>query len=131
MTEPAVEDRVWAAIGDPTRRKVLDVLLSHGPSSASVVGRELPVTRQAVSKHLATLESAGLVTTTKVGRELRYEIDSEQFEKAIAQLAEVERHWVGRLQRIGSLAEAAQATQAARAAEAAQAAPAAPATASD
>jgi DNA-binding transcriptional ArsR family regulator len=108
MTETTLEDQVWAAIGDPTRRKVLDVLLSLGPSSASVIGRELPVTRQAVSKHLAMLESAGLVTTMKVGRELKYEIDADQFARAVSQLAAVERQWIGRLKHIGAIAEAMQ-----------------------
>ena len=59
-----IDDELWAAIGDPTRRRVLDLLLTGGPGTASGLSRELPVTRQAVAKHLAVLERAGLVSTS-------------------------------------------------------------------
>ena len=106
MTAPApVDDRLWAAIGDPTRRRVLDLLLADGPSTASALGRQLPVTRQAVAKHLTVLEAAGLVAPEPVGREVRYGVDEEQFAKAVAQLAAVGRAWDLRLQRIRAIAE--------------------------
>jgi DNA-binding transcriptional ArsR family regulator len=55
-----IDDELWAAIGDPTRRRVLDLLLTGGPGTASGLSRSLPVTRQAVAKHLTVLERAGL-----------------------------------------------------------------------
>ena len=62
MTPAIAEvDELWAAVGDPTRRRVLDVLLDRGEATATVVAGELPVTRQAVAKHLAVLDRAGLV----------------------------------------------------------------------
>lgn len=101
-----VDDELWAAIGDPTRRRVLDLLLSDGPGTASGLGRELPVTRQAVAKHLAVLERAGLVSAETAGREVRYGVDPEQFARAVAQLAAVGQAWDGRLRRIKAIAEA-------------------------
>jgi DNA-binding transcriptional ArsR family regulator len=101
-----VDDELWAAIGDPTRRRVLDLLLAGGPGTASGLSRELPVTRQAVAKHLAVLERAGLVTAEPSGREVRYGVDPGQFARAVEQLAAVGRAWDGRLRRIKAIAEA-------------------------
>lgn len=101
-----IDDELWAAIGDPTRRRVLDLLLAGGPGTASGLGRELPVTRQAVAKHLAVLERAGLVSPAASGREVRYGVNPEQFARAVAQLAVVGREWDGRLRRIKAIAEA-------------------------
>jgi ArsR family transcriptional regulator, cadmium/lead-responsive transcriptional repressor len=103
---PATDDELWAAIGDPTRRRVLDLLLAEGPGTASGLSRRLPVTRQAVAKHLAVLERTGLVHARPAGREVRYGVDSEQFARAVAQLAAVGRAWDGRLRRIKAIAEA-------------------------
>ena len=75
MTE--IDDELWAAIGDPTRRRVLDLLLAGGPGTASGLSRQLPVTRQAVAKHLAVLERAGLVSPEPTGREVRYDVDEK------------------------------------------------------
>ena len=101
-----IDDELWAAIGDPTRRRVLDLLLTGGPGTASSLSRELPVTRQAVAKHLSVLERAGLVRPEPSGREVRYGVEPEQFARAAAQLAEVGRAWDGRLRRIKAIAEA-------------------------
>jgi DNA-binding transcriptional ArsR family regulator len=101
-----VDDELWAAIGDPTRRRVLDLLLAAGPGTASGLSRNLPVTRQAVSKHLAVLERCGLVRPEPAGREVRYTVDPNQFARACAQVDRVSRAWDGRLQRIKAIAEA-------------------------
>lgn len=101
-----VDDDLWAAIGDPTRRRVLDLLLAGAPGTASSLSRELPVTRQAVAKHLAVLERTGLVRAVPAGREVRYGVNPEQFARAVAQLAEVGQAWDGRLRRIKAIAEA-------------------------
>ena len=116
MTE--IDDELWAAIGDPTRRRVLDLLLAGGPGTASGLSRQLPVTRQAVAKHLAVLERAGLVSPEPAGREVRYDVDEKQFAKAVAQVAAVGQAWDGRLRRIRALAESIQ-----RAADAAKQGP--------
>ncbi len=100
-----IDDDLWAAIGDPTRRRVLDLMLTGGPGTASSISRELPVTRQAVAKHLAVLERSGLVDAAPAGREVRYGVNPDQFARAVAQLAEVGRAWDNRLRRIKAIAE--------------------------
>lgn len=107
MSDP-VDDQLWSAIGDPTRRQVLDLLLAAGSGTSTSVSARLPVSRQAVAKHLAVLDAAGLVHGQTVGRERHYRIDEEQFARAVAQLNAVSTAWDGRLQRIKRLAEALQ-----------------------
>lgn len=108
LNERDVDDELWAAIGDPTRRRVLDTLVAHGPGTASGLSRQLPVTRQAIAKHLAVLERTGLVDAEREGREVRYGVNPEQFAHAVAQLTAVGRAWEGRLQRIKAIAESIQ-----------------------
>ncbi|RNL65722.1 ArsR family transcriptional regulator [Nocardioides marmoriginsengisoli] len=104
-----VDDDLWSAIGDPTRRRMLDLLLADGGGTATSLSGRLPVTRQAVSKHLGVLDRVGLVTVTPSGRERRYVVDDEQFARAVAQLTAVGSAWDARLQRIKTIAEAIQA----------------------
>ena len=107
----AVDDDLWAAIGDPTRRRMIDLLLADGGGTATSLSDHLPVTRQAVSKHLGVLNRAGLVQVTPAGREMRYRVDDAQFARAVAQLTAVGTAWDGRLRRIKRIAEAIQRTQ--------------------
>lgn len=107
----AVDDDLWSAIGDPTRRRMLDVLLADGAGTATTISRHLPVTRQAVTKHLAVLDRVGLVRATPAGREKRYRVDDAQLARAVAQLASVGSAWDARLQRIKRIAEAIQHNQ--------------------
>jgi ArsR family transcriptional regulator, cadmium/lead-responsive transcriptional repressor len=108
---PLIDDDLWSAIGDPTRRRMLDLLLSDGAGTATTLGQQLPVTRQAVAKHLAVLHRAGLVQSTAQGRERRYRVDELQFARAVAQLTAVGSAWDARLQRIKRIAETIQRTQ--------------------
>jgi DNA-binding transcriptional ArsR family regulator len=102
----AVDDDLWSAIGDPTRRRMLDLLLSDGPGTATTLSARLPVTRQAVTKHLAVLDRVGLVRSAPAGRERRYQVDQAQLARAAAQLNSVGALWDARLRRIKQLAEA-------------------------
>ena len=104
----AVDDALWSAIGDPTRRRLLDLLLADGPGTATSLSEGLPVTRQAVSKHLVVLDRAGLVRSAAAGRERRYQVDEAQLARAAEQLNSVGAAWDARLQRIKRLAEAIQ-----------------------
>jgi predicted transcriptional regulator len=104
----AVDDDLWSAIGDPTRRRVIDLLLADGHGTATAISERLPVTRQAVAKHLAVLDRVGLVHATPAGREKRYEVDEVQLARAVAQLASVGATWDSRLQRIKRIAETIQ-----------------------
>ena len=103
-----VDDDLWSAIGDPTRRRMLDLLLIEGDGTATTLGRQLPVTRQAVAKHLGVLDRVGLVRATPTGREKRYRVDDTQLARAAAQLSSVGSEWDERLQRIKRIAEAMQ-----------------------
>lgn len=107
----AVDDDLWSAIGDPTRRRLVDLLLAEGSGTATTLSERLPVTRQAVSKHLGVLDRVGLVHATPAGRERRYEVDERQLARAAAQLADVGSAWDARLQRIKRIAEAIQRSQ--------------------
>jgi len=103
-----VDDDLWSAIGDPTRRRVIDLLLADGQGTATTLSAHLPVTRQAVTKHLVVLDRVGLVRATPAGRETRYHVDEAQLARAVAQLNSVGVLWDARLRRIKSLAEAVQ-----------------------
>src|SRR5664279_3226239 len=83
----AVNDDLWSAIGDPTRRRMLDLLLADGDGTATTLSDQLPVTRQAVAKHLGVLDRVGLVHVAAAGREMRYRVDDAQLALAVEQLA--------------------------------------------
>ena len=100
-------DELWSAVADPTRRRVLDVLLERGEATATTVAGELPVTRQAVAKHLAVLDRAGLVEARRHGRERRYEVRPQRLDAATRSLAQVAAEWDARLAGIKRIAEAA------------------------
>jgi DNA-binding transcriptional ArsR family regulator len=102
----AVDDDLWSAIGDPVRRTMIDLLLAGGPGTATSLSERLPVTRQAVSKHLAVLDRVGLVHAAPAGRERHFRVDEAQLARAVAQLAAVGASWDARLRRIKRLAEA-------------------------
>lgn len=101
----SVDDELWSAVGDPTRRRMLDLLLVDGSGTATGLSHRLPVTRQAVAKHLVVLDRAGLVRSTTAGRERQFRVDEAQLARAVAQLAGVGAAWDARLRRIKSLAE--------------------------
>jgi DNA-binding transcriptional ArsR family regulator len=101
----AVDDQLWSAVGDPTRRRILDILLGQEIGTATTLSEELPVTRQAVTKHLAVLDRVGLVRSMASGRERLYRVDAAKLASAARQLAEVGSGWDGRLRRIARIAE--------------------------
>jgi DNA-binding transcriptional ArsR family regulator len=92
-------DAIFAALADPTRREVIGRLALE-PASASRLALELPVTRQAVAKHLAALDRAGLVAARREGRELRYALNPEPMGEAMAWMASVGARWDERLTKL-------------------------------
>ena len=106
-TEP--DDELWSAIADPSRRRVLDLLVRSGEASASGLAGRVPFSRQAVSKHLVVLEQAGLISRRKEGREVLYKVEPDRLDHATRAMAELARQWDQRLDRIKRLAEAAHA----------------------
>jgi DNA-binding transcriptional ArsR family regulator len=90
-------DAVFAALADPTRREVIRALSTRGPSTATGLAASLPVTRQAVTKHLGALAEAGLVTATRRGRERLYQISPQPLTAAVSWMADVGARWDERL----------------------------------
>jgi DNA-binding transcriptional ArsR family regulator len=103
------DDQLWSAIGDPSRRQVLDLLVSNGEVSASWLAGQVPFSRQAVSKHLVVLERAGLISRRKQGREVLYQVQADRLDQASRAMSELAAQWDLRLGAIKRLAEAAHA----------------------
>jgi DNA-binding transcriptional ArsR family regulator len=103
---PAQADtELWSAIADPSRRQVLDLLVSNADVSASWLAGRVPFTRQAVSKHLVVLERAGLISRRKQGREVLYQVEADRLNQASRAMAELAAQWDRRLDTIKRLAE--------------------------
>jgi DNA-binding transcriptional ArsR family regulator len=98
-------DELWAAVADPTRRRLLDVLLVRGDGTATTLAGELPVTRQAVAKQLGVLDRAGLVEGRRRGREVRYAVRPKKLGAATRSMAGVAAEWDERLVAIKRIAE--------------------------
>ena len=96
--EPPGAEAVFEALADSTRRQVMRLLAEAGPATATELAGDLPVTRQAVAKHLATLAEAGLVTSDRHGRETRYQLTPEPLAEAVSWMASVGSQWDDRLQ---------------------------------
>jgi len=88
---------VFSALSDPTRRFVVETLAARGDATATELAAELPVTRQAVTKHLAALREAGLVDARRSGRETRYRLTPAPLGDAVSWLEEVSERWDDRL----------------------------------
>jgi len=91
---------VFAALGDSNRRFLLESLSERGNATATELAAELPVTRQAVAKHLTALARAGLVQSERIGRETHYRVTPQPLEDAIAWMARVGGEWDVRLARL-------------------------------
>ena len=104
---PEVEDigPVLVALADPTRRQLLDALSDEGEASASRLAERLPVSRQAVVKHLHLLEGAGLVSGGRVGREKLFHVETDSLEASARWMADLAATWDRRLQALKRNAE--------------------------
>lgn len=98
--------RVLAALADPTRRLVLDAVAARGEATATSIAAEAPVSRQAVVKHLAVLDRAGLIAGRRQGREMRYAVRPEPLTATAAWITGLAATWDARLARIKRIAEA-------------------------
>lgn len=107
MSRAGGDDGLWAAVADPSRRRVLDILVARGQATPTTLAAELPFTRQAVAKHLAVLERAGLVEGHRQGREVRYVVRPEGLDAASQAMALVAARWDERLAAIKRIAESA------------------------
>jgi len=92
---------VFAALSDPTRRQMLETLVREGSISVPALSGELPITRQAVAKHVASLRRAGLIERAPAaGREVRYQLRPRALTPAALWLERTEREWDARLLRL-------------------------------
>jgi len=90
-------DAVFQALADPHRRFVLETLADRGSATVTELAAELPVTRQAVAKHLGTLRAAELVQPTRAGREIRYRLSPAPLGDALDWMERVGATWDERL----------------------------------
>jgi len=97
-------DEVLVALADPTRRRLLDALATQ-PQTATALAEHVPVTRQAIVKHLAVLEHAGLVEARKSGREVQFSVRPERLESTAHWMRRVAAAWDERLSAIKRIAE--------------------------
>ena len=99
------EEALLEAVADTSRRRVLDLMLARGEVTPTELAAELPFTRQAVTKHLAVLDRAGLVESRRSGREVRYTVRPEHLDLAVRAMAKVAARWDQRLEAIKRAAE--------------------------
>jgi DNA-binding transcriptional ArsR family regulator len=96
-----VAEQVFIALADPTRRSILAALAATGPATATDLADRLPITRQAIAKHLALLAEVGLVTAEPgERRRVRYRLRSAPMQVAQQFLAALARDWDGRLDQL-------------------------------
>ncbi|MGF1432375.1 ArsR/SmtB family transcription factor [Kitasatospora sp. LaBMicrA B282] len=96
---------VLVALADRTRREVLAIIVREGGATSTSLAASLPVTRQAVAKHLAVLERAGLVRPRRVGREVQYEADLQPLQRTRQWMDTLAAAWEHRLDALKDLAE--------------------------
>jgi ArsR family transcriptional regulator, cadmium/lead-responsive transcriptional repressor len=107
----ARDEALLEIVGDTSRRRVLDLLLARGAVTSTELAAELPFTRQAVAKHLAVLDRAGLVDRSRQGREVRYSVRPEHLDAAVRAMSRVAARWDARLEAIKRLSESSAAAR--------------------
>ena len=105
VAEPIVDERpgVFEALADPTRRWMIQRLARVGSVTPTALAGDLPISRQAVSRHLGVLQLGGLVTVHKEGREQHYRLAVDPLRDVAAWIAGIEREWDTRLAALGDL----------------------------
>lgn len=95
-----VLDQLFGALSDPTRRRLVERLLTGGPATATQLAESTPLTRQAVLKHLQVLDAAGLLSRERIGREVQYRVTPEPLTSAVTWIVETAGSWDRRLDRL-------------------------------
>jgi DNA-binding transcriptional ArsR family regulator len=108
--DSAVEEvgSVLVALADPTRRRLLDLLAALGAATATTLAGRLPVSRQAIVKHIVVLDAAGLVVGSRVGREVRYSLRPAGLDATTRWMSSLAADWDRRLAAVKRAAEAAE-----------------------
>lgn len=97
LSVPSGADGVFTSLADPMRRAVLQAVADRGPLTATELAAQLPVTRQAIAKHLEVLRAAGLVRSARDGRDVRFSFDGAPLVDAVAWIEAVGDRWDRRL----------------------------------
>jgi DNA-binding transcriptional ArsR family regulator len=97
---------VFGALADPMRRRLLSQIAAH-PATATELAAHLPISRQAVAKHLGTLSAAGLLERERAGRDVRYRVTPAPLSEAVRWMAQVGGQWDDRLANLSRLVEGA------------------------
>jgi DNA-binding transcriptional ArsR family regulator len=92
---------VFVALADPTRRRLLAAIADRPQATATELAAELPISRQAVIKHLSALADAGLLDRERAGREVHYRVTPAPLSDAVSWMAEVGGQWDERLEALG------------------------------
>ncbi|MEM7275726.1 MAG: metalloregulator ArsR/SmtB family transcription factor [Actinomycetota bacterium] len=95
----------FAALADPTRRQIVELLVDGGPTTATSLAGGLDISRQAVAKHLQLLADAGLASSERVGRETRFQATLSGLDDVRRWMERVESEWTGRLARLAAAVE--------------------------
>lgn len=98
MPDPG--DDVFAALADPTRRSILQAVSERGPTTATALTANVPISRQAIARHLSLLHEAGLVHAERAGRETRFTARPEPLDDLAAWATATGRRWETRLARL-------------------------------
>jgi len=93
MTTAIAVDHVFAAIADPTRRQLLEKLSLHGTASASSLATEMPISRQAIAKHLSILCEAGLASRRRAGKQIVFQVEPAQLAATGRWLQRIAKRW--------------------------------------
>ncbi|TGB03638.1 ArsR/SmtB family transcription factor [Halobacillus salinus] len=104
-TESKIFENVLIALADPTRRELLDLLALRGQATATTLATTVTVSRQAVVKHLTILKNSKLVTSDRVGREVRYKVCPQQLSSTVEWMADLAADWDRKLAWIKRIAE--------------------------
>jgi DNA-binding transcriptional ArsR family regulator len=105
VASAATPPAALAALADPSRCRILELLSEHGPQSASALAARMPITRQAVSKHVRILADAGLVRGDRDGREILFVIVTDGAADAASWLAATADRWQERIDRLHRLVD--------------------------
>ena len=107
VADPGLDDAgaVFAALADPTRRRIVRELSTDGPLTATQLAARVGISRQATSKHLFALADAGLATGERLGRETRFELDTRSFAEAESWMRAIGALWNRRLAVLKTLLE--------------------------
>lgn len=97
MSSEEQQQRVFVALADPTRRMLIERLSAEGDKTSTELAKDLPITRQGVSKHLRILAEANLVSVRQDGRDRYYTLQPQQLTEAITWVDRVRAQWERRL----------------------------------